>query len=89
METTLSWIIAWFEKRGKIPGITSAEKAGSNYFNAGLIDSLGVIEMITAIETNFGIQFGDSHFQDRRFSTIGGLSEIIDELSGKGRRDVV
>ena len=42
-----------------------------NYFDAGLINSLGIIDLIERIE---------SHFQERRFSTIKGLSEIIHEL---------
>lgn len=78
---TTNWLIDWFGHRGNIPGDTLEEKLRVNYFNASLIDSLGIIEMITTIESYFKISFSEKHFQDRRFSTIGGLSEIIAELS--------
>jgi len=81
MNDVITWLIVWFEKRGNIPGDTLDEKLRVNYFNAGLIDSLGVIEMITEIESYFRISFNEKHFQDRRFSFIGGLSEIIVDLS--------
>ena len=52
-----------------------------NYFEAGLIDSLGVIELITEVEGHWEIRFNEKHFQDRRFPTIKGLSDLIAELS--------
>jgi acyl carrier protein len=44
-----------------------------------------VIELITEIEDHFRIRFSEAHFQERRFSTIGGLGALIGELrSGQG-----
>jgi len=51
-----------------------------NYFEAGLIDSLGVIELIESIETEFNLKFTEENFQDRRFSTINGLAAIIQQI---------
>ncbi|MBI4308465.1 MAG: acyl carrier protein [Chloroflexi bacterium] len=62
------------------------EQLKLNYFEAKLIDSLGVIELITEVEDHFGISFTDRDFQDRRFSTIGGLEEIIMERAGQAVR---
>ena len=53
-----------------------------NIFEIGLIDSLGVILLIEDIETHFEIRFDEIDFQDRRFPTINGLSEIIKERKG-------
>ncbi len=76
----LDGVLAWFEKRGSVPGATPAEKAACDYFAAGLIDSMAVVELISELETQFGVRFLDSHFQERRFSTIGGIAEIVEEL---------
>jgi D-alanine--poly(phosphoribitol) ligase subunit 2 len=88
MEDILTWVTKWFEKRGGIPGNSLEEKLAVNYFNSGLIDSLGVIEMITEMEKHFRIRFTEMHFQDRRFSTIGGLGEIIRNLSRQTKGEI-
>ncbi|WP_456324637.1 acyl carrier protein [Desulfonauticus submarinus] len=79
------WLLKWFEQRGQVPGETVEEKLKVNYFEAGLIDSFGVIEMISEIEEYFGINFSEKHFQERRFATIGGLKDIISELIDTGK----
>ena len=73
------WLISWFGQRGPLPA-GDEELPALNYFTAGLIDSLGVIELICAVEAHFGIRFGEGHFQERRFSTIAGLAAIITEV---------
>jgi acyl carrier protein len=80
MEDTTLWVLDWFAKRGVVPGATAEQQLAVNYFQAGLIDSFGVIEMIGDLENQFGIRFTEQHFQDRRFSTIGGLAMLVDEL---------
>jgi len=73
------WLVAWFGRRA--PHISM--EATRNYFDAGAIDSLGVIELIEDAETSFGVRFSQSDFQDRRFPTIDGLADIIREKLGQ------
>ena len=75
------WLRRWFDGREAAAAGWPERWPETNYFEAGLIDSLGVIELIADVEEHFGIAFDEGHFQDRRFSTIGGLGEIINELS--------
>lgn len=58
----------------------NAEHREKNYFEAGLIDSFGIISLLDEIEQTFEIKFNETHFQDRRFVTIKGLGMIIEEL---------
>jgi len=81
MNNKVSWLLNWFKQNSSIPVNLTEEQLQVNYFEAGLIDSLGVINLIVGIEEHFDIRFNERHFQDRRFATIGGLSEIIQELS--------
>jgi len=81
-----TWLLNWFEQRGIPDAVQKDQIAELNYFQAGLLDSFGVIELIGAIEAEFGIQFTQDHFQDRRFGTIAGLSEIIGELKKAGAK---
>ncbi|MDH4187791.1 MAG: phosphopantetheine-binding protein [Nitrospira sp.] len=81
MTDPANWLLDWFRQKGPVPGGTVEEQLRVNYFEAKLIDSLTVINLILEIEKRFGIQFSPEDFQDRRFATIGGLSELITELS--------
>lgn len=81
-----AWLAAWFEAKGAVPGANPEEKLQTDYFSAGLIDSLAVVSLIADIETAFSIRFEDRHFQERRFSTIGGLADIVAELSSAASR---
>ena len=75
------WLLEWFSTRGKFNGHNRAELLNVNYFDAGLLTSLEVIELVTDIETRFPIQFSQEDFQDQRFVTISGLSDLILERS--------
>ena len=69
------WLYEWFVKRS--PN-TNLDRNG-NFFLQGAIDSLGIIELIEDIEVNFKIRFNSNDLQDRRFSSVNGLTEIISE----------
>ncbi len=56
----------------------------ANYFEAKLIDSLQLIELIEWAEARFKVKFSEDDFQDRQFSTVAGLAGIIDRLGGRG-----
>ena len=73
------WLINYFKEKNSEESQDGFDTK-SNYFDLGLIDSLGLIELIDKIEAHFRIQFNEYDFQDRRFSSIEGLSEIISEL---------
>jgi len=73
------WLLNWFQRKKSLPG-PAEKQLELNYFQEGLIDSFGITELIVDVEEQFGIEFSDVHFQDRRFSLIGGLAEIIAEL---------
>ena len=79
MQPYIDWLKEYFARKSDLP--ENIEQL--NYFNAGIIDSFGVIELIESIEQEFKIRFSEDHFQDRRFPTISGLAEIIQELNGR------
>jgi D-alanine--poly(phosphoribitol) ligase subunit 2 len=83
MNEPANWLLSWFKKKGTVPGAAPERQLEINYFDAQLVDSLGLIELIADVEKHFDIRFSQSQFQDRRFSTIGGLSDIVAELMRK------
>jgi len=76
------WIMDFFEQRKNgIPGASEQEKLMVDYFSAGLLDSLDVVNLVVSIEQRFAITLGPDQMQDCRFCTIGGLADIISEIS--------
>jgi len=66
-------------KIDKMTDIDEKEILSYNYIEKGLIDSFGVIELISTVESAFDFVFSENDFKAERFSTIGGLIKIIEE----------
>jgi len=79
------WLTNWFVARGKIGakiGKGNPETShNTDYFEAGWLTSMEVVEFVTEIEQRFGMQFSDRDLQDPRFVTIAGLADLIVERS--------
>lgn len=77
-EDIMNWLMDWF-KTNSINGDAEIENLiSTSYFDAGLIDSFIFIQLIADIEEKYHIEFGNEQFEDRNFSTIEGLAEIIE-----------
>jgi acyl carrier protein len=75
------WLTNWFVARAKIAKTAPEALRDTDYFEAGWLTSMEVVEFVTEIEQQFGMQFSDWDLQDPRFVTIAGLSELILERS--------
>jgi acyl carrier protein len=71
--------VQWFASRSPVPASFDVQE--DNFIQAGLIDSLSVIDLIEDIESTFGMSFDEAAFQDRRFVSMGGLADILAERS--------
>ncbi len=49
------------------------------YIDSGLIDSFDLINLVAFIESSYSIEFSSDDFQDSRFFTVKGLSELVME----------
>lgn len=79
-----SWLIEWFKNRnGDLP-VDESEIDDANIFETQMIDSFGTIELVGAMESELNIRFTNDHYMDRRFTTIGGLSEMVHEIREQG-----
>jgi len=75
-EQIAQWLVQWFCDRKKYSGDV-AKLRDLNYFEAGLLTSLEVIEFVTEIEDKFSVRFSEQDFQDPRFMSTSGLSEMV------------
>lgn len=74
-----AWLRDWFAARAVSAGIATVPP-GADVFESGVIDSLGVLELIAALEQTFGVRFDETHLQDPRFVTIEGLADLVSAL---------
>lgn len=86
-EQVCQWLLKWFSNRRKTDRAAGKELLDVNYLDAGLLTSLEVVELVTEVEQEFGIQFSELDFQDQRFPTISGLSDLILERRTRGAVD--
>lgn len=70
------WVINWFVKHSSATKEVLEKNKDVNYFDMGYIDSFEFIELIGDIE-ELGIELDNACFEDRKFATISGLSEIL------------
>jgi acyl carrier protein len=81
-EEVQNWLKDWFRSKGKI-GRQSNPQIDIDYFEAGWLTSMEVVEFVTEVESQFDMQFSDQDLQDSRFVTITGLAELILERSAQ------
>ena len=56
------------------------------FLDGGYIDSFQLVEMITALEHEFGVRFAAEDLTSKRFRTFKGVLEIIEENRGKKKK---
>jgi acyl carrier protein len=84
-ENVSSWIVEWFSSRGKLH-CGAREALGIDYLQSGLLTSLEIVELVSEIENRFGMQFSETEMQDSRFSTIGGIAELVTTALGQASK---
>lgn len=79
METSDA-VFRFFAQRTPIPGATRAEQLACHYLDAGLVDSMQIVELIMELEAAFGIHFDADDLQSDEFQTVGGLITLVERL---------
>lgn len=73
------WIVKWFSNNTNLLENEVIANLDENYLTKGWIDSLKFISFISDIENKFKIVFSNDEFQNRKFATINGLVQILEE----------
>ena len=71
-EKIISHIQKWFVDTYRL-----TVDVNDRYIDSGLIDSFDIINLVIFIESSYSIKFSSDDFQDSRFFTINGLSELV------------
>jgi acyl carrier protein len=57
-------------------------ETSSNLFEAGVVDSYGLVEMVSFIESQFGVSFSDEELLSPSLASVDGIAAL---LSSRGR----
>ena len=57
-----------------------------NLFSAGVVDSLGILDLVTFLETEFQVEVSDDELTPENFETIEGMAQFLElkKNGGKG-----
>jgi Phosphopantetheine attachment site len=75
----------FFARNSAIPLPTGPGALGVLYLDDRLIDSLGIITMVSEFESALGVRFSAEDMQSYEFQSVGGLIAILDRLTSKPR----
>lgn len=75
-----SFVIDYLAKK-KTPGEIDFEKVGDafDFLSAGVIDSIGLLEMIENMEEHFGITVDFEQMDAEKFTVLGDFSHFVAE----------
>jgi acyl carrier protein len=74
----LSWLVDYVAEHGTLEDLAVEEFLEENYVAIGLLDSLGVVQMLVGVEEEFGVWLSSEEMQDPRFCSIAGLAELVE-----------
>lgn len=80
--STRDWIYEHLEREGKLPPGAKDQVARADLFEAGTIDSIGVVELIGTLEEHFSIRFEAEDLESDGFRTVDGIAAIVDKRRG-------
>lgn len=79
-EETRRRVIELLERRAPVPNLADIDSF--DYYESGHVDSLGLMTLVSEIETVFNITLDDEAFLSDDFRTIGGLIAVIEAAEG-------
>ena len=81
MERNKKVVLDFFARHGKSPLPADDSALGVSYLDTGVIDSLGIVTLITELEAKLDVRFSAEDMQSYEFQSVGGLVSILDRLT--------
>ncbi len=72
------WTAAWIREKSRTAEARIAPDI--DFIEAGMLDSITLVQLVCSAEERFGIRFNEGHFAERDFQTVGGFSRIVATL---------
>jgi acyl carrier protein len=73
-----SFVLTYFREKGLEAPSSDDELLAYDFIDEGFLDSLGVVELITALEDKFNIRFSAQEMRSVEFGIVGGLINLVE-----------
>ncbi|MBO6558618.1 MAG: acyl carrier protein [Pseudomonadales bacterium] len=73
-----TWIQSWVAKRRNDPSVVITDE--TDLYKSGLLDSLGIIELIESLEDEYGLMFTEEQMQ-AGLTSVADFAKAIQEQS--------
>lgn len=73
----VGWIQTWVRERRNDPSVVMTEE--TDLYKSGLLDSLGIIELIESLEDEFDLMFTEEQMQDGLTGIADFAKAILDQ----------
>jgi acyl carrier protein len=70
-------LINFFAERGGLPGGSLDEQLDYPFFDAGILTSVGLVELVMQIEQKYSLQLDLEELQGSDFQTCRGIARLI------------
>ena len=67
----------YIRREFRIAGSDESIFRNEHLFEAGHVDSAGVVELIMFIESTFNVKLEDDHVFSEQFTTINGIADLV------------
>jgi D-alanine--poly(phosphoribitol) ligase subunit 2 len=71
-------ILHFFASRGTSPVSLDRDAMDVNLLESGVVDSVGILELVLYLEERFDVRFGPEDLESPAFQTMGGIVELIE-----------
>jgi acyl carrier protein len=82
LEAVQNGLLQWCNKRFSAPAPLSAE---TDLLDSGYLDSLVVMDLVLAIEKQFGVALDSSDISPRHFQSVKALAAFVYSRNGNGQ----
>lgn len=72
----LTFVMDYLQRESDLP--EDMDIVTFNFVETGYIDSIGLVQFVTEIEDEYGIEFSDEELQSNDFKVIGSLVALIE-----------
>ncbi len=72
----LAFVMDYLQRESDLPEDMDIDTF--NFVETGYIDSIGLVQFVTEIEDEYGIEFSDEELQSNGFKVIGSLVALVE-----------
>lgn len=78
-------VLSFFRLKGDFASLPETDQLSCRYLEGDVLDSLGIIEMVSEFERRFAIQFSMDDLQSEEFQTPAGVIALVVRRKGAPR----